>query len=1081
MVFSELALGYLTNLIYDSSKKIPKEISDTYSKVYDKAIEEFSNKHYKLNGMQIDVFFRQKNVETAIEKYLKNPDKLDCSNILIQEFFELFSEEDFSREDADLILNTFFEILDTEIEEHPELRDYLHLYLTKQIFQEVQKINKRLNSENEKYVSLSSQKESDTDFDELIKKYLNKIIEDKNGTEISEVYTELSAKDILPVTLKFRDEENDKTQEFEIFELVEKEEKLIISGESGSGKTTTLRWLNYILAKSYLEGKYENIPLYIELNSYIGEERFIKKSFDTYIAMKAEERGITKDTLKTMLKGKAIILLDGFDLLSPTDDFYPYDKISNFITNYNKCRFVISSRPGFFESIKGSFRVSELEKLTDEKVELFINRYVSDKELANTLKDKILTNQQLNSILSNPMMLYIAIKVAMGRKNKSGDLLPSNRSELYEAFVSTLFSHQEKKGKLLHADRVQIENALTDLYFNLQCRNEVSRKYSEALKFIKKSSEDPVFREISPQVIVEDCFKLGLLNKNNNYVSYEIHQSFQEYYAAIKLKELFENGIGVSEAFSHPKWEEVIIFTSEILDCVDEFIDLMISKGELFLASKCISKASDETKEKLCGFLADKMDSRYKLEKRNSIESLSNIGTAGISMIVEALKDKDKDIRWCAAWALGNIRSETAVQYLIDALKDEKEDVRRSAAEALGNIRSETVVQPLINALKDEDEDVRESAIVSLAIIKSETAVQPLINVLNDKYEDENIRWTAGWALGNIESETAVQPLIKALKDENEFVRQRAERTLGKIKPKNLVQPLINALKDEDKNVRRKTAEALGNIKSEAAVQPLINMLNDENEDKDVRSSAARALGNVKSEATVNPLISALKNKEPFVRHSVVVSLGHIKSEIAVKPLINTLKDNYPFVRWNAAWALGNIKSEAAVQPLINSLKDEDRIVRWSAAEALGNVGSEMSVKPLINALKDEDENVRESAAEALGKIRSEIAVQSLINLLKDENPHVRSNAADALGNIRSETAIEPLINLLKDEDQWVQSCAAEALKNICTAKNKKQLEDLLKLDHEFSVNTAFEILYKIEKEERSKIILFKDEKFLKN
>jgi hypothetical protein len=138
MVFSELALGYLTNLIYDSSKKIPKEISDTYSKVYDKAIEEFSDKQCKLNGIQIDTFFHQEKVEIAIRKYLKNPDKLDCSNVLIQEFFDLFSEEDFFHEDADLILNTFFEILDIEIEKYPELIIYLDHYLAKQTDKTVQ-------------------------------------------------------------------------------------------------------------------------------------------------------------------------------------------------------------------------------------------------------------------------------------------------------------------------------------------------------------------------------------------------------------------------------------------------------------------------------------------------------------------------------------------------------------------------------------------------------------------------------------------------------------------------------------------------------------------------------------------------------------------------------------------------------------------------------------------------------------------------------------------------------------------------------------------------------------------------------
>ncbi|HII92725.1 MAG TPA: hypothetical protein HA262_11340 [Methanosarcina sp.] len=60
MVFSELALGVVANLLYDSSKKIPKEISDTCSMVYKKAIEELSTTNYKLNRMQIDTFSMRK-------------------------------------------------------------------------------------------------------------------------------------------------------------------------------------------------------------------------------------------------------------------------------------------------------------------------------------------------------------------------------------------------------------------------------------------------------------------------------------------------------------------------------------------------------------------------------------------------------------------------------------------------------------------------------------------------------------------------------------------------------------------------------------------------------------------------------------------------------------------------------------------------------------------------------------------------------------------------------------------------------------------------------------------------------------
>lgn len=656
---------------------------------------------------------------------------------------------------------------------------------------------------------------------EELEQYLKRIIDENKVYGISEVYTELSAKEILPVTLKFCDEKTD-PQDYEVLELVDKEKNLIISGESGSGKTTTLKWLNYIFATSYLEGKSENFPLYIELNSYIGEEKFIKKPFDTFVAMKAEGKGISGDTLKTILGGKAIILLDGFDLLLPNDEFYPYLKISNFINDFSNCRYVISSRPGFFESIKSSFKVSELEKLTDEKIETFINRYVPNKELADALRDKIWNNEQLKSILSNPMMLYIAIRVAKERKDKSDDLLPSNRSELYEKFVFTLFNHQEVKGKTPLGDRTQIENALTDLYFNLQSRNEVSCKYSEALKFVKKSSEDPRFRRISPQGVLQDCIKLGLLIKNDNYVSYGIHQSFQEYFAALKLKELFESGFDISETFSHPKWEEVVLFASEIIDSIDEFIDSIISKNELALASKCVKRTNYEIKKKLCALLANKMDSRYMQDKINAIGNLVMIGKTGISVIIESLGDDDQYIRRAAAKALGNIKSETAVQSLIKALGDEDDDVRRAAAEALGNISSETAVQSLIKVLSDEDQFVRRAAAKALGNLKSEIAVQSLIKALDD--DNEYVQKAAADALGNICTIKNKKQLEVLLKSVHEFSANTAFNILNEIERKERSKTILF---DKQLYLIKKNVGDLGNYPGVEHIRPAEEGLRD--------------------------------------------------------------------------------------------------------------------------------------------------------------------------------------------------------------------------------------------------------------
>jgi predicted NACHT family NTPase len=323
------------------------------------------------------------------------------------------------------------------------------------------------------------------------------------------------------------------------------------------------------------------------------------------------------------------------------------------------------------------------------------------------------------------MMLYLSIEVAKERKNNIEELFPSNRSEMYEAFVSGLFNHYEAKREKIHCvERSQIENALKNLYFELQCRNEVSCKYEKA-------------KEIVERDILEKCFKLGLLIENDSEIEYGIHQSFQEYFAAIKLKKLYESGCDVSGAFSHPKWEEVVIFTSEMLDSdfIDEFIGSMFLKGKLFLASKCANKASDETKEKLCALLADKLDSRYEREKINSIESLGKIGITGISIIFEALKDENLYVRGSAAEALGDIKSDTAVQLLINALKDEDAVVQWRAAKALGNIKSDTAVQLLINALKDKNSNVRERAAEALGKICTVKNKKQLEDLLESDHE----------------------------------------------------------------------------------------------------------------------------------------------------------------------------------------------------------------------------------------------------------------------------------------------------------------------------------------------------------
>ena len=79
--------------------------------------------------------------------------------------------------------------------------------------------------------------------------------------------------------------------------------------------------------------------------------------------------------------------------------------------------------------------------------------------------------------------------------------------------------------------------------------------------------------------------------------------------------------------------------------------------------------------------------------------SLGKIGSSAVDPLIQALQDKDYQVRSRAAYTLGEIEDDRAVEPLIQALSDEEWVVRGNAAEALGKIKDERAVEPLIQAL----------------------------------------------------------------------------------------------------------------------------------------------------------------------------------------------------------------------------------------------------------------------------------------------------------------------------------------------------------------------------------------------
>ena len=99
-------------------------------------------------------------------------------------------------------------------------------------------------------------------------------------------------------------------------------------------------------------------------------------------------------------------------------------------------------------------------------------------------------------------------------------------------------------------------------------------------------------------------------------------------------------------------------------------------------------------------------------------DALEDIGRRTTEPFIEALGDRDADVRGGAAWILGNIRDAEAQKPLIEALKDKDKDVRWLAIMALGDIGDERAINPISIVPIDDDISLKEIVTEALEKIK---------------------------------------------------------------------------------------------------------------------------------------------------------------------------------------------------------------------------------------------------------------------------------------------------------------------------------------------------------------------------
>jgi predicted nucleotidyltransferase/transcriptional regulator with XRE-family HTH domain len=382
-------------------------------------------------------------------------------------------------------------------------------------------------------------------------------------------------------------------------ECLSRHRRLLLSGEPGSGKTTSLRHV----ARSYAKGTqdedgYPNRPLtpiFVRLANYAkARERDGQLSLVQFVLTRVQPGSAPVPTTfwerlleEELSRGNCLVLLDGLDEVGRADSLSGV--LRDFITRYPDNQFVLTSRvvgleTGPWERL--DFRTCAITRWQASDIRLFARRWYTarhgeggerqrkeNERRAEELSAAILSQPSLREIATNPLMLTI-----LAALHYANAALPRRRADLYAKVVEVLLETWEagkreaRPGEPLHGillEAREFDWLLSRLALAMQRQERVLQPRWWVTECVQRFLRDNLAlegeeaKDQGDRVIRHLCERSGLLVERGADVFGFSHRTFQEYLAARGILEEASGGSG--DALSllrpylyHPNWEEVV-------------------------------------------------------------------------------------------------------------------------------------------------------------------------------------------------------------------------------------------------------------------------------------------------------------------------------------------------------------------------------------------------------------------------------------------------------------------------------------------------------------------------------------------
>ncbi len=212
------------------------------------------------------------------------------------------------------------------------------------------------------------------------------------------------------------------------------ENRFLVSGQPGGGKTTLMHYLAHSLASLAVEERREQIPVYVRLHDFC----CTKKTLEEFVRQQINDECDSTEMYDMLcergrfLEQSMVLLLDGLDEI---EDHETNEKITGilneFAMEYPRCRIIITSRPlGLKSDDYPRYQFLKLLPLDEGMVGAYLDRWFDgDRDKIAKLQTTFNGRPRIRALAANPFLLSM---ICFTFEQEGKTELVERRSQLYE-------------------------------------------------------------------------------------------------------------------------------------------------------------------------------------------------------------------------------------------------------------------------------------------------------------------------------------------------------------------------------------------------------------------------------------------------------------------------------------------------------------------------------------------------------------------------------------------------------------------------------------------------------------------------